>query len=78
MGKARAWCVTCAATERWRRDVRPAKPISATSAARLIGKDGIPLPTPPPRCGLRAEYKEVSNQKSPGEQMRWKTLSNAV
>lgn len=42
MGKARAWCVTCAATGKWRRGVRPAKPISATSAARLIGKDGIP------------------------------------
>lgn len=66
MGKARAWCVTCAATGKWRRGVRPAKPISAAFAARLIGKDGKPT-----WCGLRAEYKEVSRQRDPLVS-RWK------
>ena len=66
VGKARAWCVTCAATGKWRRGVRPAKPISAAFAARLIGKDGKPT-----WCGLRAEYKEVSRQRDPLVS-RWK------
>lgn len=68
MGKARAWCVTCAATGKWRRGVRPAKPISATSAARLIGKDGILH-----LVWLKSRVQRgVKTEKSLGEQMKGK------
>lgn len=74
MGKARAWCVTCAATGKWRRGVRPAKPISATSAARLIGKDGIPHLV----WIMSRVQRGVETDKSLVEQMERKALSNAM
>lgn len=68
MGKARAWCVTCAATGKWRRGVRPAKPISATFAARLIGKDGTPH-----LVWLKSGVQRgVKTENSLGEQMERK------
>lgn len=74
MGKARAWCVTCAATGKWRRGVRPAKPISATSAARLIGKNGIPHPV----WIMSRIQRGVEIDKSLVEQMERKAFSKAM